>query len=280
MKKVATLGIALAVFFLLGIGLFSFFNDSANATFLTKDVVMQNLPELNDKYLLYQREIEQGGYIDLCSIPEDVYLRPEFYQDWDRYYNSRYASHNYIRWVTNAYGTYPSGGISVGNLKEGEEITTCTFIKSGYGTETYLGLKLVPVNNEYFETVIQPSIFMLEPTFPIIQKGWVKKIQMTFRAKKDVPIGEYVLGFNVERPPSDIEKMFSNDVANKEVSYRSYYKEGCEEQVKNLDLSDKENQDIYDCEKLEVRTQNKYINGGDYDNGINTNTFIIKVVSE
>lgn len=271
MKKLVLGGIVLALCTLLSIVvILGMFNNEVSAEINSLDT-LGNYDE--KEILLIHREIEAGRYIDMCDVDESIYNRPEFYPKWESAYSRHYANHNFQRWNINGYGTFPSGKVSLGNFKKGEQFKVCTFLKTGWAVETYQGVMLTAINNGFFETKIDPSIFMLYPSFPKFKKGWVRKVEVTFTAKENIPIGTYNLGFNVIPPPADLENIFRERVSQMEIEDRQDYLEICNNQMEDKDIKN-------ECEKWYILRQNMYINGGNFDTGTNTFSYTIEVVSD
>lgn len=225
MKKLVMYGITLSVIVLFSIaGFLVFFNLPAEANNID---YLENLPEKPDDFDIVRGYILDGMYPDLCDLENEYYLQPDFYTNWksqSRYYDN----HIYKMWGVYGYGTYPAEvGMQVNNLKQNEQIDICTLFRTGSGIETYQGVQLVPVSNEYFDVSINPSIFLLYPTFPKFEKDWVRKVKVTVRARKNVPIGEYVVGFRVETPKKDMENFFIKDVLSKDLRNNPQYYEDC-----------------------------------------------------
>jgi hypothetical protein len=235
--------------------------------------IFGDLPETPTDFIIIQREVYSGTYPNLCMLSEGYYMRPEFYPTWERDKVSIYDNHDYSRWGVYGYGAYPSEmGINIRNMKENESFTLCTFFKTALGIETYQGVVIKPVENEYFKVTTDPSIMLLEPTFPIINKNWVKKVFVTVTAKTDVPEGKYKLGFTITAPSEEMSKEFTWQVLEKEIRYDEEYRKKCDSSVKERRISE-------DCEKIYMLRQNKYVSGGTWNIEGLTYSLEVNVVS-
>lgn len=237
-------------------------NSQAN---ITTDNYLINLPEKPSDFKIIQRDVYSGAFPDICRLEKEYYLQPEFYPNWENQKSFMYDNHDFTRWGVYGYGAYPAkSGIQVENLKAGEKITFCTFLKTSYGIETYQGIQIEPESNKYFNVVVDPSIMLLNPTFPEFNENWVKKITITIIAKQDIPIGTYNIGFDIVNPPKDIEKEFVWQVLDNELKLNSTYKQRCQKYLNNRNPDKEVNQE---CEDLFMLRQNKYVSGGTWDTG-------------
>jgi len=227
-----------------------------------KEEWLDELPEVPDDLLLYKRDIITGTLSNICNIEEEYWKNPEFYPGWEKAKNSYYLHHSYSSWGAYGYGTYPAdAGVNIKNLKEGEEIEFCTFFKAAFNIETYQGIKLESIENEYFKVEITPNEFLLEPTFPVFKEGWIKKLRIKITAKQDVPEGNYIVGFNVVFPDKETNEEMVWEVLRKDVPKDPEYIERCIESLKNnVYFSDQ-------CESLYINRRKKYVSGGTYSIG-------------
>lgn len=228
-------------------------------------IIYSNLPSMPDNFIQIRRDVMTNAYPDLCQLGEEYYLQPDFYPTWERDKALFYTNHDYSRWGVHGYGSYPGEqGISIRNIGEGESFTICTFFKPSWGIETYQGVRLVAMENEYFDVKLDPSTMLLLPTYPYFNDDWVKKIKVEVTAKENVPQGEYKLGFNVARPNNDIEKEFTWKVLELETMNDSKFINECKK-------------DEEDCLNNYMLRQNKYVSGGQWEVGVDTFTLIVQV---
>lgn len=230
------------------------------------DFLFQELPEKPDNFIIVTRDIQAGINTIVCDVGEEYYLQPSFYPTWDRNKDLFYSNHNYDRWGVHGYGTYPGEvGVRVRNMKKGDTLTHCTFLKTSWGIESYQGIQLVPIPNEYFDLQVDKSIILMGRTFPRFDKNWVQPLQVTAVAKKDIPSGRYELGFNILSPPKDVESEFYRIILDKEVEYNEEYLNKCAQEINE------------DCEKLFMLRQNKYVSGGQWQTGKKLFNLVIEV---
>lgn len=169
---------------------------------------MQNIPQKPDDYEIIIRELE-SGYIDIAELNRSYWLQPDFYPSW-KHAKQFYTNHDYSRWGVGGYGAYP-GNPEITFYKKtiGTWIEDCTLFKTGYGIETWQGVKLVPEENEYFDVTIEPNELLLEPTFPIFSENWVRILNYRVTIKKEPPIGEYLVKIHQTKPSKEqSEKWF------------------------------------------------------------------------
>lgn len=176
---------------------------------------MQNIPPKPDDWNMIMRELE-SGYIDIIKMNSSYWLQPDFYPSW-KVAQRFYTEHDYSRWGVYGSGAYPGNPIITFNKKDRETwISDCTLFKTGYGIETWQGIKLVPESNEYFEIEIEPNEFLLEPTFPIFSENWVRIINYKIIIKKEPPTGIYNVKIFSVSPSKENAKEWFWDVLKKE----------------------------------------------------------------
>lgn len=257
MKKVFIISILVGCIGIVTTLVFLGFNSiKVDAEEYTIDNPYINLQEKPEDFIIIQRDVMKNEYPDICQIEPEYYKRPEFYPNWEQMYDSHYQGHNFGTWGVNGYGMYPADtGIAVMNLKKDEVITLCSFLKTAGGVETYQGIKLQPRHNEFFEVITDPSILLLQPTFPAFSEDWVYKIQIQIKAKKDVPPGEYEVGLNVVSPSKEMDEQFKWQVLEKELNMHQEYIEKCSKDINS------------DCYKQYMERQKKYVKGGQWNIG-------------
>jgi len=176
---------------------------------------MKNIPPKPADFPLIMREME-SGYIDLSDLNESYWLQPDFYPNWDRA-KRFYDQHDYSRWGVYGHGAYPANPEVVFNTtKQGSWISFDVLYRTGFGIETWQGVKLVPEDNEYFNVKITPNQFLLEPTFPVFMRGWVKKITINVTIKKEPPKGDYTININIMPPDKEQAKKWFWKVLRRE----------------------------------------------------------------
>jgi len=163
---------------------------------------LKNLPPKPDDWDIIKREIS-SGYMDIDKLTPAYWLQPDFYPNWDRA-KSFYESHDYSRWGVYGHGAFPANPtVTFTESEPGKWIRFTILYKTGYGIETWQGIKLVPEDNEYFDVKITPDQFLLEPTFPAFGENWVKKLSVNVSIKKQPPKGKYIIDVYSVSPDKD-----------------------------------------------------------------------------
>lgn len=208
------------------------------------------------------------GNINFCELEEAYYIQPDFYADsWvegKRYYEA----HDYSRWLVYGHGAYPAyPKTAFSSNKVGEEVQICTLYRTGWGVETHQGLKLIPEKNEYFEVVIDPNEFLLQPTFPDFDRGWVKKLNITVKVKQTPSAGTYNIVVNAINPSEEKREEWKSEVLKKNISIERMLKE-CIKQKEEKELNLK-------CEELIKDRRNKYVDISNINMGARFTIMII-----
>ena len=227
----------------------------------------EEIPEKPSDFTAFYREIWSGGYTDLCELEEAYWKQPEFYGDsWKNSKEKFYDNPNYGMWGVYGQGNVPmQASYTFENFKKGDEFEMCTFFHNGFGVWTYQGFELVPIENEYFEVILEPSELTVSPTFPVFEDGWTKKIRVKVRVKQTPPQGTYNLGFDVAPPSDKYSKQMTSEVLHLTVNKESYLTD-C---IKFLG-------DEQRCNDLINGREKKYVPGGTYKH--NKDIFSLQVV--
>ena len=169
---------------------------------------MTNIPPKPDDYVLIMRELD-SGYINILELDKSYWLQPDFYPSW-KHAQKFYTEHDYSRWGVGGYGAYPANPeIIFDKTNIGTWIEDSILFKTGYGIETWQGIKLIAENNEYFDVSIKPNELLLEPTFPVFSEDWVRTLIYRVTIKKEPPKGEYRINiYQVEPSEENSEKWF------------------------------------------------------------------------
>ena len=212
------------------------------------------IPERPNDFDAYTRDIWSGAYNDLCEINDGYWKQPEFYgSSWTNAFKTFYDNPDYSKWGVYGQGNMPREiSYSFTNLKKGDEFELCSFFHNGFGVWTYQGFQLIPIENEYFDIEITPNQLTVSPTFPVFEDGWTQKIEIKLIAKTDVPIGNYVLGFETQEPNPEYAREETQKTLSLTVN-KDLYKEEC-----NRYMSEEK------CNYLINNREKKYVNGGSY----------------
>lgn len=143
-----------------------------------------------------------SNFVGPEDIDREYYIQPEFYESWERGKKNHYTNINPNYWTPYGYGVYPNQG-SV-TMATDQTATAYTFFKSGWGVETYQGIRL-EMPSDYFETEITPNEFLLGPAYPSfsINPDWAFKIRVKIKPKPGTLPGVYVLRMNLRSPTGE-----------------------------------------------------------------------------
>ena len=217
---------------------------------------MQNIPPKPDDYTLIMRELD-SGYIDIMGLDSSYWLQPDFYPSW-RHAQSFYTHHDYSRWGVYGHGAYPANPtITFKKTSIGTWIQDTVLFKTGYGIETWQGLRLVAENSEYFDVELEPDEFLLEPTFPIFSEDWVRKISYKITIKKEPPKGEYIVRVFATSPSEENSEKWFWEVLKKESTIEE--QEMITRAKLQADAEGKTSQRFEDW--IKVGRKNKYVDG-------------------
>ena len=176
---------------------------------------MQNIPPKPGDWDIIKRELG-SGYIDITTLNNSYWLQPDFYPSWI-VAKKFYTHHDYSRWGVSGYGAYPGNPeITFTDTNVGTWIEDSLLFKTGYGIETWQGVRLVSENNKYFDVLIEPDEILLEPTFPIFSNNWVRILKYKITIKQTPPTGEYTIKIYQGTPSERQSKIWFWDVLKKE----------------------------------------------------------------
>lgn len=246
---------------------------------MSDEVLFVNLLDKPDDFVIFKRDVEAGTLTDLCVIPKEYWIQPEFYPTWKMSKSLHYENHDYGRWGVHGYGVYPGEiGMRVRNLKQGEKINICSFIKTAGGIETYQGAKLAVEDNEYFDIKIKSDEIegfddhmLLTPTFPKFDENWVHKFELEITAKQNIPVGNYKISLNVEVPSDEFNNKMIWDILMKDTDKDIKYVKSCVNSLQNKD--DKEGE----CSNFMMQRQRKYVPAGGWKLDRDMFQFILEV---
>ena len=227
------------------------------------DQFMEDLPPKSKNWDLMVREFE-NMYVDLDVYGEEFYKRPEFYgESWKLCRQKFYKDHDYRVWGVYGHGAYPANRkVVLNNNVPGEWITFYNFYRTGWGIETWQGIKLVPENNRYFDIKIEPDEFLLTPTFPKFTYDWSKKLKYTVTIKERPPSGTYTINIYAVNPSKDSGFKWFWEILRRETSPDEQdMLEKCYQQVLDDDV------DIECDEWIKIARKNKYVDCGQLSMG-------------
>ena len=253
---IAVAGIAIAATSLIGV-------DDVEKTYPDEgdeyyEQFMEELPAKGENWDLMIREFE-SRYMDLELYGEGFYKRPEFYGvSWDLCKERFYKNHDYRIWGVYGHGAYPGNRrVVMGSNDPGEWISFCSFYRTGWGIETWQGIRLVPEKSRYFDVKIEPEEFLLTPTFPKFTYNWSRKIQYTVTVKEKPPSGVYTINIGVDNPYSDTAFKWFWEVLRQETTpEEAEMLEKCYTQILDDDV------DIECNEWIRIARKNRYVDCG------------------
>jgi len=257
-------GIGIIVILIGVIGYCYLFTD-ISSTIATDETIppidyMQNIPPKPDDYAMIMREMD-SGYVNIHELNKSYWLQPDFYPSW-HIAKGFYTSHDYGRWGVYGHGAYPSNPqVIFSKTDVGTWISFDTLYKTGYGIETWQGIKLVPEENEYFDVELTPNQFLLEPTFPVFSEDWVRQINVKVTIKKEPPRNStHKIKVFYESPDPELSKQWFWEVLRKESSPEE------QEMITRAKLQvDREggSPDQY-ISWIELGRKNRYVDGSDF----------------
>lgn len=197
----------------------------------------KNLPPLPQDFWEVDRRFQNGEITDYIDMGEQYWKQPEFYPTFE----------NNIDFMRNpepgriyAYGigAYP-GDIGVDAFPD-SQFTVASFFFSSWLVQTYQGVSLEDVYPErteiptpdlqsinftvtqnpaevgkYFNVTFEPELFVIEPTSPVFNENWTRKVKVNIIVNNETPKGVYVIGVDTVPPPPDISEAWLK-------TYRAY----------------------------------------------------------
>jgi len=172
----------------------------------------ENMPPIPEDFKWVKEQVSMGTIDEkrFNAITEEFWKQPEFYPNFVevglQFYRTPYTD----RRNCYGYGAYPQSMGNIvpqENLSVGTELYSKTWLHTGFGIVCYQGTQLIPMTsekeNEYFDVIIDPNLFLLMPTYPKFDKDWAREIRYIVKVKKaPVPKGSYSFSFVVSSPPS------------------------------------------------------------------------------
>lgn len=170
---------------------------------------MEEIPEKPDNFDIVVRDVHNGK-LDLSDVPYICYSQPEFYAE--SWMGDMYENHDYSRWGVYGHGAYPATvGVEFNKPAVGHKVGFITFYSTGYGIETWQGIKL-QCNHKYFDISLTPDEMLLYPTFPKFHANWSRPIEVVITVKEVPPVGQYTIDVTVTDPSEETSEMYHNQV--------------------------------------------------------------------
>ncbi len=184
----------------------------------TEADIWSDLPPVPSDFSKIAYSLAVGRFFDIQSLSKGYYQNPEFYPNFtDPRGGLRYwLNPDPSSWVTNGFGTYPAEQSAILTRGKTERFETVVFMYSGYGAQTFQGVKLFAdaQSTRFFDIEISPNTFVLEPNFPKFYREWAKRIYISGTLKPDTPPGNYAIAINVGNPPADLAQKWGSQYLN------------------------------------------------------------------
>ncbi len=128
---------------------------------------------------------------NLGSIPEAYYKQPEFYPTFLENIELMKTPPS-GRAALMGFGAYPAE--QAVKSRKGETITVTTFFHASWIVPRRQEISLTAdYDKRYFDVSIDPSIFVLGPSYPAFDYNWTRKVDVKITARAT---GHYVIGLN------------------------------------------------------------------------------------
>ena len=217
---------------------------------------MQNLPPKPDDWNMIMRELD-SGYIDIQKLDKAYWIQPDFYPSW-RHAQKFYTEHDYGRWGVYGHGAFPANPtVTFKDTSIGTWIQDTVLFKTGYGIETWQGIKLVTEDSQYFNVELEPNEILLKPTFPVFDENWVRKISYKVIIKEEPPRGKYIVKVLATSPSKEQSEIWFWEVIEKESTTEE--QEMITRAKLQADAEGKVSQRFEDW--IKVGRKNKYVDG-------------------
>ena len=172
------------------------------------------LPLPDDFWRIKYRFMRFKTSKELCNIESKYYQQPEWIDQPSKFIDTQlpYYQEGITTksiWYREGVGGYPS--IHKINTHPGVEFELCTFVFTGWRVETFQGINLIPKNtnkiiwnadkynemefSENFDdikVIVEEPIFLLEPIYPYIYPGWIKKVKLKIKISENAT-GTYAI---------------------------------------------------------------------------------------
>jgi len=161
---------------------------------------------------------------------ENYYKQPELYPTWTTTGINIYSGLKEDEPVHTSYpgvmgfGAYPGDQI-IQVEKGGGIVEVISFWHAAWGVINWQGMNLMHVYpktasvasyeivqdpnkvSNYFDVVITPKIFLLDPSFPSFESNWAQKIKTKISIDPNIPTGKYLIGIiTVDVPREQTDK--------------------------------------------------------------------------
>ena len=199
-------------------------------------IVFSRLPPYPENFDEVDLGVQYGKYywnenFSVVAPDDNYYKQPEFYPNFENKENLGYylqvkeVDSDKVEYPTervgvSGYGMYPADTVVKG-INPGEDLKVVTYLHTSWFIEKYQGMELKPVFpshgdtqqamvsvvqdpdvvKDYFDVKIEPTIILLEPSYPIFFPNWAQKVTVKVHLKENTPKGTYLVGVTPFEPP-------------------------------------------------------------------------------
>ena len=201
-----------------------FFNANEAPKILPIQNAFLNLPEapadFNEKV---SGLMESADYAEFSQraleLDENYYLQPEFLPNFAEIGLQYWKNPDLNHWGVQGVGFFPSD--ETFEIERGKELTAVTFYHAGWYVQNFQGAKLsvvLPQGAEKFLSAeISPESVLLEPTYPLVESGWIKKIIVKIKASEMLEKGKYEVGIELVQPAPEDQNAWENEFGERYV---------------------------------------------------------------
>lgn len=155
--------------------------------------------DFNEKVSLMQK----GSFTGYFYFSEDYYLQPEFYTSFPQNALQYWKQEDATHYGAIGFGFYPSTQAIA--LKKGSIKRARFFLHSGYGIQTFQGIRIQAIEEQRSEIQVKvlEEEFVLSPSFPEFSNSWAKAVDVEITVPEDIESGTYELKFFVVAPAEE-----------------------------------------------------------------------------
>jgi len=199
------------------------------------EVMFRDLPDMPMDFYAKRVMYRYGLFeMDPELIGPEYWKQPEWYPKFEENTVKVLQNAPADRYGVCCFGIYPADAYMRLKIDGGEfhTFTKYAWIRSAPLVELYQGIRLAPhypkegnvekdvtpwqenpkidfmqdpdVAKKYIGISFAPEQFLLEPSFPIFRKEYIKLIEMQFTIDPDIPKGNYIVGFDTVAPDKEV----------------------------------------------------------------------------
>lgn len=162
------------------------------------------LPAPREQFEIDLNTFEKGTGIEIANIPMESYLQPEFYPTFSTSGLDTWINAAGPKQSTVGYAATPAEQEAV-IAADVNEFETTLFVGSGWGVTYYQGMAFrytitpaAPITLEF-----SPNSFLMGPTFPAFDAGWVHPVRITGRIHQPLAAGTYTINIYPADPSEE-----------------------------------------------------------------------------